>query len=323
METQEKKFSGIKLPGIPMIILNLLLLIAIVLLFVWAVSSQTLSSGAITFYAILSTVLFIINTIFWGGFMQIEPNEARVMVFFGEYRGTVKDNGFFWVNPFYAKKKLTLRARNLDAEPIKVNDKTGNPIMIGMVVVWKVVDTYKASFEIDNASMAPSIPGTGSYDNVNTKMKAYENFVQIQSDAALRFVAGMYPYDLLNTESENQLTLRSGGEEMNEILEAQINERLKIAGIEVVEARINYIAYAPEIASVMLRRQQADAIIAAREKIVEGAVGMVKMALDKLSADGIIELDDEKKAAMVSNLLVVLCGESNAQPVINSGTLYN
>ncbi|MEZ7866394.1 MAG: SPFH domain-containing protein [Paludibacteraceae bacterium] len=323
METQEKKFSGIKLPGIPMIILNLLLLIAIILLFVWAVSSQTLSSGAITFYAILSTVLFIINTIFWGGFMQIEPNEARVMVFFGEYRGTVKDNGFFWVNPFYAKKKLTLRARNLDAEPIKVNDKTGNPIMIGMVVVWKVVDTYKASFEIDNASMAPSIPGTGSYDNVNTKMKAYENFVQIQSDAALRFVAGMYPYDLLNTESENQLTLRSGGEEMNEILEAQINERLKIAGIEVVEARINYIAYAPEIASVMLRRQQADAIIAAREKIVEGAVGMVKMALDKLSADGIIELDDEKKAAMVSNLLVVLCGESNAQPVINSGTLYN
>lgn len=323
METQERKFSGIKLPGIPMIILNLLLLIAIVLLFVWAVSSQTLSSGAITFYAILSTVLFIINTIFWGGFMQIEPNEARVMVFFGEYRGTVKDNGFFWVNPFYAKKKLTLRARNLDAEPIKVNDKTGNPIMIGMVVVWKVVDTYKASFEIDNASMAPSIPGTGSYDNVNTKMKAYENFVQIQSDAALRFVAGMYPYDLLNTESENQLTLRSGGEEMNEILEAQINERLKIAGIEVVEARINYIAYAPEIASVMLRRQQADAIIAAREKIVEGAVGMVKMALDKLSADGIIELDDEKKAAMVSNLLVVLCGESNAQPVINSGTLYN
>ena len=323
METQEKKFSGIKLPGIPMIILNLLLLIAIVLLFVWAVSSQTLSSGAITFYAILSTVLFIINTIFWGGFMQIEPNEARVMVFFGEYRGTVKDNGFFWVNPFYAKKKLTLRARNLDAEPIKVNDKTGNPIMIGMVVVWKVVDTYKASFEIDNASMAPSIPGTGSYDNVNTKMKAYENFVQIQSDAALRFVAGMYPYDLLNTESENQLTLRSGGEEMNEIVEAQINERLKIAGIEVVEARINYIAYAPEIASVMLRRQQADAIIAAREKIVEGAVGMVKMALDKLSADGIIELDDEKKAAMVSNLLVVLCGESNAQPVINSGTLYN
>ena len=323
METQERKFSGIKLPGIPMIILNLLLLIAIVLLFVWAVSSQTLSSGAITFYVILSVVLFIINTIFWGGFMQIEPNEARVMVFFGEYRGTVKDNGFFWVNPFYAKKKLTLRARNLDAEPIKVNDKTGNPIMIGMVVVWKVVDTYKASFEIDNASMAPSIPGTGSYDNVNTKMKAYENFVQIQSDAALRFVAGMYPYDLLNTESENQLTLRSGGEEMNEILEAQINERLKIAGIEVVEARINYIAYAPEIASVMLRRQQADAIIAAREKIVEGAVGMVKMALDKLSADGIIELDDEKKAAMVSNLLVVLCGESNAQPVINSGTLYN
>ena len=323
METKEGKFSGIKLPGIPMLIFNLLLLIAIVLLFVWAVSSKTLSSGAITFYAILSTVLFIFNTVAWGGFMQIEPNEARVMVFFGEYRGTVKENGFFWVNPFYTKKKLTLRARNLDAEPIKVNDKSGNPIMIGMVVVWKVVDTYKASFEIDNASMASAMPGAGLQDNVNTKMKAYENFVKIQSDAALRKVAGVYAYDHNTSGDENSLTLRSGGEEMNELLESQINERLRIAGIEVIEARINYIAYAPEIASVMLRRQQADAIIAAREKIVEGAVGMVKMALDKLSADGIIELDDEKKAAMVSNLLVVLCGESNAQPVINSGTLYN
>ncbi len=306
-----------------MIILNLLLLIAFILLFVWGVSSQTLSSGAITFYAILSPVLFIFNTVAWGGFMQIEPNEARVMVFFGEYRGTVKENGFFWVNPFYTKKKLTLRARNLDAEPIKVNDKSGNPIMIGMVVVWKVVDTYKASFEIDNASMASAMPGAGLQDNVNTKMKAYENFVKIQSDAALRKVAGVYAYDHNTSGDENSLTLRSGGEEMNELLESQINERLRIAGIEVIEARINYIAYAPEIASVMLRRQQADAIIAAREKIVEGAVGMVKMALDKLSADGIIELDDEKKAAMVSNLLVVLCGETNAQPVINSGTLYN
>ena len=323
METQERKFSGIKLPGIPMLIFNLLFLIAIVLLFIWAVSSVTLSAGAITFFAILSIVLFTCNTIFWGGFMQIEPNEARVMVFFGEYKGTVKDNGFFWVNPFYTKKKLTLRARNLDAEPIKVNDKTGNPVMIGMVVVWKVVDTYKASFEIDNASMASAIPGTGSQDNVNTKMKAYENFVKIQSDAALRKVAGMYAYDHNVNGDETTLTLRSGGEEMNEFLETQINERLRIAGIEVVEARINYIAYAPEIASVMLRRQQADAIIAAREKIVEGAVGMVKMALDKLSQDGIIELDDEKKAVMVSNLLVVLCGETNAQPVINSGTLYN
>ena len=323
MQTKEGKFSGIKLPGIPMLIFNLLLLIAIVLLFVWAVSSKTLSSGAITFYAILSTVLFIFNTVAWGGFMQIEPNEARVMVFFGEYRGTVKENGFFWVNPFYTKKKLTLRARNLDAEPIKVNDKSGNPIMIGMVVVWKVVDTYKASFEIDNASMASAMPGAGLQDNVNTKMKAYENFVKIQSDAALRKVAGVYAYDHNTSGDENSLTLRSGGEEMNELLESQINERLRIAGIEVIEARINYIAYAPEIASVMLRRQQADAIIAAREKIVEGAVGMVKMALDKLSADGIIELDDEKKAAMVSNLLVVLCGETNAQPVIDSGTLYN
>jgi regulator of protease activity HflC (stomatin/prohibitin superfamily) len=254
--------------------------------------------------------------------MQIEPNEARVMIFFGKYEGTVKENGFFWVNPFYTKKRLTLRARNLDAEPIKVNDKAGNPIMIGMVVVWSVVDTYKASFDVDNASMTSGVPGTNQ-DNVNAKMKAYENFVKIQSDAALRKVAGMYAYDHNTSGDETSLTLRSGGEEMNELLENQINERLRIAGIEVIEARINYIAYAPEIASVMLRRQQADAIIAAREKIVEGAVGMVKMALDKLSKDGIIELDDDKKAAMVSNLLVVLCGESNAQPVINSGTLYN
>ncbi|HPS10489.1 MAG TPA: SPFH domain-containing protein [Paludibacteraceae bacterium] len=292
-----------------------------VLLFIWGVTSS-LSNNLAVFVIILSVLLFICNLIAWGGFMQIEPNEARVMIFFGKYEGTVKENGFFWVNPFYTKKRLTLRARNLDAEPIKVNDKAGNPIMIGMVVVWSVVDTYKASFDVDNASMTSGVPGTNQ-DNVNAKMKAYENFVKIQSDAALRKVAGMYAYDHNTSGDETSLTLRSGGEEMNELLENQINERLRIAGIEVIEARINYIAYAPEIASVMLRRQQADAIIAAREKIVEGAVGMVKMALDKLSKDGIIELDDDKKAAMVSNLLVVLCGESNAQPVINSGTLYN
>lgn len=253
--------------------------------------------------------------------MQIEPNDARVMLFFGKYEGTVKENGFFWVNPFYSKKRLTLRARNLDAEPIKVNDKSGNPILIGMVVVWQVVDTYKASFDVDNASMA-SVAAVK--DNVNVKMKAYENFVQIQSEAALRNVAGMYPYDHMSSDDLNNkdLTLRSGGEEINDILENQINERLKIAGIEVLEARINYIAYAPEIAAVMLRRQQAGAIIAAREKIVEGAVGMVEIALKKFEEDGIIELDDEKKAAMVSNLMVVLCGQENAQPIINSGTLH-
>ena len=321
MKTKEEVFTGFKFPGIPAIFLNILLLAGIVLLFIWGVTSS-LSNNLAVFVIILSVLLFICNLIAWGGFMQIEPNEARVMIFFGKYEGTVKENGFFWVNPFYTKKRLTLRARNLDAEPIKVNDKAGNPIMIGMVVVWNVGDTYKASFDVDNASMTSGVPGTNQ-DNVNAKMKAYENFVKIQSDAALRKVAGMYAYDHNTSGDETSLTLRSGGEEMNELLENQINERLRIAGIEVIEARINYIAYAPEIASVMLRRQQADAIIAAREKIVEGAVGMVKMALDKLSKDGIIELDDDKKAAMVSNLLVVLCGESNAQPVINSGTLYN
>ena len=321
MKTKEEVFTGFKFPGIPAIFLNILLLAGIVLLFIWGVTSSP-SNNIAVFVIILSVLLFICNLIAWGGFMQIEPNEARVMIFFGKYEGTVKENGFFWVNPFYTKKRLTLRARNLDAEPIKVNDKAGNPIMIGMVVVWNVVDTYKASFDVDNASMNSGVPGTNQ-DNVNAKMKAYENFVKIQSDAALRKVAGMYAYDHNTSGDETSLTLRSGGEEMNELLEAQINERLRIAGIEVIEARINYIAYAPEIASVMLRRQQADAIIAAREKIVEGAVGMVKMALDKLSKDGIIELDDDKKAAMVSNLLVVLCGESNVQPVVNSGTLYN
>lgn len=321
MKTKEEKFAGVKLPGIPVLLLNLLFTIAIVVFFIWIVGAG-FSSGITATLIITDVVLLILNIIFWGGFMQIEPNEARVMIFFGKYEGTVKENGFFWVNPFFTKKKLTLRARNLDAEPIKVNDKSGNPIMIGMVVVWRVADTYKASFDIDNASMNTAIPGTVSIDNVNQKMKAYENFVKIQSDAALRKVAGMYAYDRTGTDSEDELTLRSGGEEVNEILETQINERLGIAGIQVLEARINYLAYAPEIASVMLRRQQADAIIAAREKIVDGAVGMVKMALNKLSEENIIDLDEDKKAAMVSNLLVVLCSEEGVQPVVNSGTLH-
>ena len=323
MKTQEAKFEGVKLRGIPMLIFNSLLMIAAVILFVWTVDNGNLSSTFMTINVILSIVVFLWTIFALAGFMQIEPNEARVMLFFGKYEGTVKENGFFWVNPFYSKKKLTLRARNLDAEPIKVNDKSGNPILIGMVVVWKVVDTYKASFDVDNASMASGVPGTNS-DNVNVKMKAYENFVQIQSEAALRNVAGMYQYDHMSTDdlTNKDLTLRSGGEEINELLENQINERLMIAGIEVLEARINYIAYAPEIAAVMLRRQQAGAIIAAREKIVEGAVGMVELALRKFEEDGIVELDDAKKAAMVSNLMVVLCGQENAQPIINSGTLY-
>jgi len=321
MKTKEEIFSGVKFSGIPVLIVNFLFLVAIVVLFVWTVNAG-LSTALTTVIIISDVVLFILNLILWGGFMQIEPNEARVMIFFGEYEGTVKENGFFWVNPFYTKKKLTLRARNLDAEPIKVNDKKGNPVSIGLVVVWRVADTYKASFDVDNASMTVAVAGAPSVDNVGQKMKAYENFVKIQADAALRYVAGMYAYDHTGTDDVSDLTLRSGGEEVNSILETQINERLSIAGIEVVEARINYLAYAPEIAAVMLRRQQADAIIAAREKIVEGAVGMVRMALKKLSDENIIELDEDKKAAMVSNLMVVLCSEEGAQPIINAGTLH-
>ena len=242
------------------------------------------------------------------------------MVFFGEYKGTFKNTGFFWVNPFMNKKKLSLRARNLDVEPIKVNDKIGNPILIGLVLVWKLKDTYKAMFESDAQTMADS-KGTGTASvSVAGRMNAFEDFVRVQSDAALRQVAGQYAYDD-NEHDTNELTLRGGGEEINDQLERQLNERLAMAGMEIVEARINYLAYAPEIAAVMLRRQQASAIITAREKIVEGAVSMVKMALDKLAEDGIVELDEEKKAAMVSNLLVVLCADEPAQPVINSGTL--
>jgi len=321
MKTQEKIFTGMKLPGIPMLILHVLFVVAITVFFIWLANAKV-SSVVLASLIIGIVLLIILYFISWAGFMQIEPNEARVMTFFGKYHGTVKENGYFWVNPFYAKKRLTLRARNLDAEPIKVNDKKGNPILIGQMLVWRVVDTYKASFDIDNMAKAVPQASVGAVDNVNEKMKAYEFFVKVQSDAALRYVAGMYAYDDSGNEKE-ALTLRSGGEEINDILETQLNERLAIAGIEVVEARVNYLAYAPEIAAVMLRRQQADAIISAREKIVDGAVGMVKHALEKLSEEKVVELDDEKKAAMVSNLLVVLCSDEHAQPVVNTGTLYN
>ncbi len=260
-------------------------------------------------------VLWVLHLI---GFMTIQPNIARVLIFFGKYRGTVTDNGFFWVNPFYSTRKLSLRARNMDVAPIKVNDKNGNPIMIGLVLVWKIKNTYKACFDIEVGSTT-TVDKNG---NKTTHDNGYDNFVNVQSDAALRKVAGMYAYDNIDHHSE-ELTLRSGGEEINDRLEKELRSRLDIAGIEVVEARINYLAYAAEIASVMLRRQQADAIISAREKIVEGAVSMVDLALKKLSADGIVELDEERKAAMVSNLLVVLCADESASPVINTGTLYN
>ena len=265
-----------------------------------------------------SILLLFVNIIMWCGFMQLEPNEARVTTWFGKYSGTFTETGFYWINPFYGAKKVSLRARNLDAEPIKVNDKTGNPIMIGLVLVWKLKDTYKALFEVDSQTMANTQGQVGT--DVRSIMNALERFVRVKSDAALRQVAGQYAYDDEDNKS-NELTLRDGGDEINQQLEEKLNDRLALAGIEVVEARINYLAYAPEIAAVMLRRQQASAIITAREKIVEGAVSMVKMALDKLSSDNIVELDDDKKAAMVSNLLVVLCGDDSAQPVVNTGTL--
>ena len=266
-------------------------------------------------------ILAICDIIMLCGFFTLEPNEAVVMVFFGKYKGTFTQHGFFWVNPFMSCKKLTLRSRNLDAEPIKVNDKEGNPILIGLVMVWKLKDTYKAMFEIDAQSIAGQVAGTVG-TTAAMRMNAFEKYVRIQSDAALRELAGLYAYDdnKDSTEDDNELTLRSGGAEINEQLVNKLNERLEFAGIEVQEARLNYLAYAPEIAAVMLRRQQATAVIAAREKIVEGAVSMVKLALDKLGEEN-IELDEEKRAAMVSNLLVVLCADESAQPVINTGTL--
>jgi regulator of protease activity HflC (stomatin/prohibitin superfamily) len=242
------------------------------------------------------TVLFTFAVI---GFTVVNPNESCVMVLFGAYRGTVKENGFFWVNPFYVKRKISLRARNFNSDPIKVNDKIGNPIKIGLVLVWKVENTFKAAFEVDD----------------------YQHFVIVQSDAALRKLAGLYPYDNFE-DHEAVVALRSGGEEINKELEREIRERLTIAGINVIEARINYIAYAEEIANAMLRRQQATAVVAARFKIVEGAVSMVQMALEQLSDKNIVELDEERKAAMVSNLMVVLCGDKDVTPIVNTGTLH-
>ena len=241
------------------------------------------------------TLLFIFTIM---GFTVVYPNGSCIMVLFGAYRGTIRDNGFFWVNPFYTKRKISLRARNFDSEPIKVNDKIGNPIKIGFVLVWRVLDTFKAAFDVDD----------------------FQHFVLVQSDAALRKLAGLYPYDNFE-DHEAVIALRSGGEEINDELEKEIRDRLKIAGIEVIEARINYIAYAEEIANAMLRRQQASAVVSARFKIVEGAVSMVQMALEQLSDKRIVDLDEEKKAAMVSNLMVVLCADKDATPIVNAGTL--
>lgn len=249
-------------------------------------------------YPLIIAIPFILAIL--PGFFIVNPNGSKVLVLFGAYKGTVKDNGFFWANPFYTKTRISLRARNFDSDKVKVNDKIGNPILINVILVWKVKDTYKAAFEVDQ----------------------YEEFVRVQTDAAVRKLAGSYPYDNFDDE-QAEVTLRSGMHEVNEALEQEITERLAIAGIEVTEARIGYLAYAPEIASSMLKRQQAVAIVAARKKIVEGAVGMVEDALMQLTEDNIVEFDEDKKASMVSNLMVVLCGDKEATPVINTGTLHS
>lgn len=318
MENKEFTFKGTTLNGFLMLFVNLFLTLASIALIVLGINIGESACGITT--GVSGGLLVIVALIMWCGMMQLEPNEARVMMFFGKYKGTFTRVGYFWVNPFISTKKLSMRARNLDVEPIKVNDKTGNPVMIGLVLVWKLKDTYKAMFEIDSQTMAQSGNQNAVCNSVSSVMKAFENFVKIQSDAALRQTAGLYAYDD-NEHSTGELTLRSGGEEINKQLEEKLDERLNMAGIEIVEARINYLAYAPEIAAVMLRRQQASAIIMAREKIVEGAVSMVKMALQKLSDEEVVELDDDKKAAMVSNLMVVLCSDESAQPVVNTGTL--
>ena len=310
-------FKGTVLNGFLMLFVTIAMTILSLVSMVYGII--LLDNGDDGWVLVGSIVLLIVSIICMCGFLMLEPNEARVITWFGKYSGTFTQTGYYWINPFYGSKKVSLRARNLDAEPIKVNDKTGNPVMIGLVLVWKLKDTYKALFEVDSQTMANGPQGQIGTD-VKSIMKALESFVRVQSDAALRQVAGQYAYDDEDNKTE-ELTLRSGGEEINEQLEQKLDERLALAGIEVVEARINYLAYAPEIAAVMLRRQQASAIITAREKIVEGAVSMVKMALDKLSNEQIVELDDDKKAAMVSNLLVVLCGDDSAQPVVNTGTL--
>jgi len=249
---------------------------------------------------IIAGPLFIAAGAFMtAGFLVVNPNESSVLTLFGEYKGTLKRNGFYWINPFYLKKKVSLRARNFNSELLKVNDKLGNPIMIGIVLVWKVEETFKAAFQVDD----------------------YNRFVEIQSESAVRKLAGHYAYDNFDDEM-TEITLRAGGEEVNHVLERELSERLHIAGIQVIEARIAHLAYSSEIAQAMLKRQQATAVVAARTKIVEGAVSMVEMALNKLSERNIVVLDDERKAVMVSNLLVVLCSDKDASPVVNAGSIY-
>lgn len=318
-ENKEISFEGKTVNGFGMLFPILFIPVIVVVSFFILPEELWWISGILTALGVIGMVILLC------GFFVLQPNQSVVMIFFGKYRGTFRNTGFFWTNPFMTKKKVSLRIRNMDVAPIKVNDKIGNPVMIGMVLVWKVKDTYRAVFDVDAGDINLL---NVSNDSKNAQVlqgdsvaKALNAFVAIQSDAALREVTGKYAYDEEGGRHD-EITLRSDGDEINDQLETKLNERLAMAGIEVVEARLNYLAYAPEIAAVMLRRQQASAIIAAREKIVEGAVSMVKMALDQLSQEQIVELDEERKATMVSNLLVVLCADEPAQPVLNTGTLY-
>ncbi len=281
--------------------LNITMFLGVVALIIMIIVATEHNKGlGVTLPLVFSAVcLFITAMIGAQGFFVLPPHMSAVLLLFGKYVGTVKDEGFHWANPFYSVKKLSLRLRNLNGERLKVNDNAGNPIEIAAVVVWQIEDTYEASFEVDN----------------------YEDYVMTQSESAIRHLASAYPYD--TWEDEGGVSLRGDIDTVSEALEHELQERLGKAGVRVNEARLSHLAYAPEIAEAMLRRQQASAVIAARTKIVEGAVSMVRMALDRLKTEGVIEMDDERKASMVSNLLVVLCSESHAQPVVNTGTLYN
>lgn len=301
----EYEYKGLCINGFMMIFFTFILIPALMIgaLVTWAESSPGLA-------VLLTVPLFIIFILGCVGYFVQEPNVARVMIFFGKYKGTCKRVGYYWVNPFLSRKKLSLRIRNMDIEPIKVNDKVGNPVLIGMVLVWKIKDTYKVVFDLDSQSLGAQ---SASVNNA-----ALQNFVRIQSDAALREVTGHFAYDQTDTGDPNELTLRDSGQEINDLLERKINERLAMAGMEVVEARLNYLAYAPEIAAVMLRRQQASAIITAREKIVEGAVSMVEMALNTLESNQVVKLSNDQKASMVGNLLAVLCADEPLTPTLNA-----
>jgi hypothetical protein len=291
MEKEYKAMSGYLA-----LVLGLASIIGAVVCFITGAGPRDSSNSGLL---LLGGLLVLAAIFLMKGVMVVNPNHARVCTFFGKYVGTVKQNGLLWVNPFFSSYRISLRAQNLNGQQLKVNDKMGNPIEIAAVIVWQVSDTYKASFEVAD----------------------YQQYVGIQSEAAVRHLATSCPYDQMEDEKA-EITLRDGGEKVNELLEKELNERLAPAGILIREARISHLAYAPEIAGAMLQRQQATAIVAARFKIVEGAVGMVELALETLSRKEIVQLDEEKKAAMVSNLMVVLCGEKAATPVLNTGTLY-